>query len=174
MSIMNKLLLPKEYPSSPEELLEMMQKRFKYKQSIGYTTYDQIIQNKEANCWGAADFGMRVLDRLRIPSLIIFLSRGIAIDGEDTITPTTDARTHAALIFKRDDEYFWFEWAWTKHEGINGPFSSSGKVIDKIYNASAEEYGGPIATRLHMSPIANREVTEDEYLKLAFQIDSLT
>lgn len=168
------LLLPKEYPSSPDELLEMMQKHFKYKQSAGYTTYDQIIQHKVAQCWGAADFGMKVLDRLRIPSLIIFLSRGIVIDSDNTIIPTTDARTHAALIFKRDDEYFWFEWAWSKHEGINRPFSSSREIIDKIYNAFAEEYGGPITTRLHMSPIANHEVTEDEYLKLAFQIDSLT
>ena len=167
-------LLTKEYPSTPEELLELMQKHFKYKQSVGYTTYDQIIQTKEAQCWGAADFGMKVLDRLRIPSLILFLSTGIAIDNKNTITSTADARTHVALIFKRDSEYFWFEWAWSKHEGINGPFNNSKKVIDKIYNVFTEEYGGPITTRLHMSPIANREVTEDEYLKLAFQIDSLT
>lgn len=166
-------LLPKEYPSSPEELLEIMQTHFKYKQSAGYTTYDQIIQNKVAQCWGAADFGIRVLDRLRIPSLIIFLSRGIAIDDDNTIVPTADARTHAALIFKRDNKHFWFEWAWSKYEGINGPFSSSGKVINKIIEAFTEEYDQPDITRIHTCPIADKVLSDDEYLKLAFQIDSL-
>ena len=145
--------------SSPEELLKVMQKKMKYKQHIGYTTYAQILQNGIATCWGAADFEIQIFEQLKLPAVILFLSVG-----------DPPERTHSAVLFKDKEtkKWFWFEWAWSKYEGINGPFNSLELAQHAVTQAFTDEYGKPNVIKIHHQSIAKRSVTDDEYLRLAF------
>lgn len=141
---------------TPEKLLEVMCRKMKYESGTGYTSPAEIRKDGIAQCWGAADFEFEELTTMGFKPAIIFLSIG-----------HPPSHTHTAAIFKRSDKWYWLEWAWGKHEDVNGPFDSLADVKDFIIKMFVKEYGQPDVVTVHHAKIGVKDISDSDYLKKA-------
>lgn len=113
----------------PNDLLQWMKKNLRYESGIkGYLRKPQsVFIDKKAHCWEATDFEHFVLKNLNLSCESLYIE-------------TPDCKvTHTALIFESNNNFYWFEWAWKKHEGIH-KFKTKDELIARFRNAFIEEY----------------------------------
>jgi hypothetical protein len=139
---------------TPEDLLEWMKKNLKYGTTShgAYTSTKEILEKKKATCWGAADFEMEYLNKMGYDTKIIFVYLG-----------DPPRKTHTFTIFKKNDKWYWFEWAWGSNEGIHGPFNSNEELRDFVIN----KWGKFDMHYTHDSKIGREGISDQKFLKNA-------
>lgn len=146
--------------TTPEELLEYLQKNINYRITDQcYTTPDEVRLNKVASCWSAADLQYEELTAMGFRVIILFLTK---LDYD---------RTHTATFYTNGDGWYWLEWAWSAAEGIHGPYVSFDFLKRKIVNLFIKEYGSPIKLVEHHKMVGKKGMTNHEYLVAASSIN---
>ena len=49
---------------------------------------------------------------------------------------------HSYLVFKRGNQYHWFEHSWQNKNGIHGPFDSVAEVAEHVHDEAVKQDGG--------------------------------
>lgn len=145
-----------------KDLLSWIKKHLKYH---GVTkdflfTPEEVIEKGLAHCWESTELERRELHYLGYKC--------------NTIMLTTDnaSVTHTALVYIKNEKYYWFEWAWHKHEGIHGPFDSRYDVIKHITNLFIKDNGNKVHCFYGYMHI-NKNETAEEYFKRAEQCEEI-
>lgn len=145
-----------------KELLSWIKKHLKYHGVIKdyLFTPEEVIEKGLAHCWESTELERRELHYLGYKC--------------NTIMLTTDnaSVTHTALVYIKDKKYYWFEWAWYKHEGIHGPFDTRHDVIKYITNLFIKDNGNKIHCFYGYMHI-NKNETAEEYFKRAEQCEEI-
>ena len=139
---------------SPKDLLEWFNKNVTYEsKKKGYLRLpEQVIKDKKAHCWEACDLTHVVLNHLGYPVETLYIdTRNCSV-------------THTAIIYTHNQKYYWFEWAWKKHEGIH-EFKSFDDLIDYFRCCFMEEYGNYFTFVKTRSLIIHQDDTEESIVK---------
>ena len=145
---------------SPKDLLEWFNKNVTYEsKKKGYLRLpEQVIKDKKAHCWEACDLTHVVLNHLGYPIETLYIdTRNCSV-------------THTAIIYTHNHKYYWFEWAWKKHEGIH-EFKSFDDLIDYFRACFIEEYGAYYTFVKTRALLINKDSTEESIVK---NINTLT
>lgn len=102
-----------------KQLLNIM-KDIKYDNETNDENYivktpTQLIKTKSGICYDQVEFERVYFEKHKYQYKTYF-----AYEKE----PVDDNPTHTFLIFKENDQYFWFENAWESYRGIHGPFKT--------------------------------------------------
>lgn len=145
-----------------EELLEWMNKNLTYHGVVKkyLFTPEEVVKKGLAHCWESTELERRELHFLGYNCKTILLYT-------DKLSVT-----HTALIYVKDNKFYWFEWAWYKHEGIHGPFNTKKDVINYVLDLFIKQHGKDIRCFYgHM--YIDKNNTAEEYFKRAEQCEEI-
>lgn len=145
-----------------KELLAWMKKNLTYHGVVKnhLFTPEEVIETKKAHCWESTELERRELHYLGYTCKTIML------------VMSNLSVTHTALVYVKEGKFYWFEWAWHKHEGIHGPFDSKNEVIKHIGNLFIKDNGRNIYCFYGYMHI-NKNETAAEYFKRAEQCEEI-
>lgn len=145
-----------------KELLSWMRKHLSYHGVVKnfLFTPEEVIEKGLAHCWESTELERRELHYLGYKC--------------NTIMLTTDnaSVTHTALVYIKDEKYYWFEWAWHKYEGIHGPFDNKHDIVNYIINLFIKHNGYKIHCFYGYMHI-NKNETAKEYFQRAEQCENI-
>jgi hypothetical protein len=125
---------------SPQQLLNWMDKNIEYgylgNDSKIYYTMDaeefsnkyflqspsELIKNKIGVCWDQAELERAIFKKLKIFHIVIYIEQINEIRS-----------THTFLLYKINDNYYWFENSYEKYRGIHGPYKTINEIILKLH-----------------------------------------
>ena len=141
-----------------KELLDWMNKNLKYEgsQRKYLFTPEEVVQKGKGHCWETTELERRELHYLGYDCKTIML-----------ITHNLST-THTALVYVKDNKFYWFEWAWDKHRGIHGPFDNKRTAFNYIIDLFVKQYGVHIYCFYGFMNI-KKEDKPEEYFKRAEQ-----
>jgi hypothetical protein len=132
--------------STPEELLKWMDsieygwmdEDYKKREDLGNEFWNhysmllphEVFKYKTGTCWDQTVFAKHVFDKaFDYESHMVFIQQ-------------YKVSTHTFLVYKKDDEWYWFENAFAKHRGIHGPFDSIEDIVVEVFEKMEEEEHG--------------------------------
>lgn len=145
---------------TPKDLLNWMNKNLTYEGKYkGYLrTPEQVVKDKKGHCWETAELTNKELTKLGFSCQTLYLTNDI-LYNEDTVT-------HSTIIYKnRENEYYWFEWAWLKYEGIHGPYKDLDCVLKFVINIFNKTYKNIAIAKLSNIGLINL-TNETDYINL--------
>jgi hypothetical protein len=81
----------------------------------------EVLEYKIGTCWDCCLLELYILKKYYNEVYCVYIEQGKDIE--------TNFITHTFIVYKDNDKYYWFEYAWYKQEGIHGPFNSLKDVI---------------------------------------------
>jgi hypothetical protein len=87
----------------------------------------QLYQSKTGVCWDQVEFERYFFEKWDIPYKTIYIEQ-----------KNTMSSTHTFLIYRQNDNWYWFENSFEKVRGIHGPFKRISEIITKVYSAMLE------------------------------------
>lgn len=146
-----------------KELLSWMKKNLKYHGVVKkyLFTPEEVVEKGLAHCWESTELERRELSYLGFNcSTILLTTNDISV-------------THSTLVYIKDKKYYWFEWAWYKHEGIHGPFQSKQDVVNHIVDLFVKDNGTNIHCFYGYMYIKEKDTAKD-YFERAEQCEKIT
>lgn len=145
-----------------KELLNWMNKHLTYHGVIKdyLFTPEEVVEKGLAHCWESTELERRELHYLGYTCNTVML------------TTSNVSVTHTALIYIKDKKYYWFEWAWHKHEGIHGPFDSKDDILNHIVKLFIKDNGINIHCFYGYMHISKND-TVKEYFQRAEQCEEI-
>lgn len=140
--------------STPEQLLKWMNKHLTYHgvNKGKVLTPEEVIDKKKAHCWESSELAYHDLEVMGFKVQLLYLQTKNVIV------------THITTLYKDNNKWYWFEWAWNSNRGIHGPYKSfeegSRVVIDKFI----EEHGH-IDISLYGQSLVAEDMSELDYFK---------
>ena len=153
---------PLTQSQNDKELLSWMNKYLKYHGVIKefLFTPEEVIEKGLAHCWESTELERRELSYLGHTCHELFLiKKDLSV-------------THTTLIYIKDKQYYWFEWAWYKHVGIHGPFNTKKETIQYVTDLFVKDNGIDIYGFIGSISI-KKNFTARDYFKQATKCEEL-
>ena len=156
---------------SPEELLEWMDSIDYGWMDEDYEAYDKIddddfwdnysmllphevFKHKKGVCWDQTIFENYVFDKeFDYEHHMIFIQQ-------------YKVGTHTFLVYKDDDQWYWFEHAFNDHKGIHGPYDSVEDIVVDVYDNIEEPDGTGYAWTVMNPDDFKKKLTCKEFMDL--------
>ena len=118
--------------STPIQVYNWMNRNLRYKQFSKLMSAQEVYEKKYGSCHDFVQFEDYFFKKFDFKYGKVF-----AI--EYTSGKKSGGRTHSFIWFIKKDKYYWFEYAWPSHKGINGPYDSLNELKNDFKDKMLKE-----------------------------------
>ncbi len=141
--------------NNPKELLEWMNANLTYhgiNKGKVYTP-QEVLKYKKGHCWETLELAANELHAYGYEVVLLYL------EAKDLSV------THTTVLYKYNNKWYWFEWAWFKYSGITELYSSLDKSINIIATKFKQTHGSLVKAKYGASIIKDN-MSELDYINL--------